>query len=82
MTRLPHQVQGAGHFIEGGYKLAKCLNGVSRRSIADALLLYELIRKPRVTQAQLTSRAAGKIYSSDEDDANIQATHDDRWPWQ
>ena len=78
---LPHQGQGAGQSIEDGYTLAKCLEGVSPGNIPGALQLYETIRKPRVTQAQITSRAAGKIYSSDKMDDTIRIAYDNRWSW-
>ena len=78
---LPHQGQGAGQSIEDGYVVALCLGDSTIASIDDRLALYERVRKPRAEEAQRTSRALGKIYSSDDTSQKAQDSFDNRWSW-
>jgi salicylate hydroxylase len=59
---LPYMAQGAVQSIEDAAVLAKCLAHVNRNDVGAALLRYEQVRKPRVTQCQEGSRHNGLIY--------------------
>jgi 6-hydroxynicotinate 3-monooxygenase len=51
----PYMAQGASTSIEDGAILSRCLEGVDRDGIHDALIRYEATRKPRTSQIQQTS---------------------------
>ena len=53
---LPFFGQGAAQAIEDAQVLAACLRGVASDAVADALLRYESVRRPRASQVQLMSR--------------------------
>ena len=73
--------QGAGQSIEDGYTLALCLGDSTLGNIPQALTLYESLRKPRVEQAQSSSRALGKLYASYDFNANFRKAYEGRWSW-
>jgi len=52
----PYMAQGAAMAIEDAAILARCLAGVERAGIADALRRYEATRRERTSRVQLTSR--------------------------
>ncbi|HVY17720.1 MAG TPA: FAD-dependent monooxygenase [Rhodopila sp.] len=51
----PYMAQGASTSIEDGAVLSRCLTGIDRDGVADALRRYEATRKPRTSRIQLTS---------------------------
>ena len=51
----PYMAQGASTSIEDGAVLSRCLDGVDRDGLPDALRRYEATRKPRTSRIQLTS---------------------------
>jgi 6-hydroxynicotinate 3-monooxygenase len=51
----PYMAQGASTSIEDGAVLSRCLAGIDRDGVADALRRYEASRKPRTSRIQLTS---------------------------
>jgi 6-hydroxynicotinate 3-monooxygenase len=51
----PYMAQGAATSIEDGAVLSRCLNGVGRDGLADALRRYEATRRPRTSRIQQTS---------------------------
>ncbi|HET6605468.1 MAG TPA: FAD-dependent monooxygenase [Rhodopila sp.] len=51
----PYMAQGASTSIEDGAVLSRCLAGIDRDGVADALRRYETMRKPRTSRIQLTS---------------------------
>jgi salicylate hydroxylase/6-hydroxynicotinate 3-monooxygenase len=51
----PYMAQGAATALEDAAVLARCLAGVDRDGIADALRQYEATRRPRTTEIQQTS---------------------------
>ncbi|MGQ0509349.1 MAG: FAD-dependent monooxygenase [Betaproteobacteria bacterium] len=53
---LPFFGQGAAQAVEDALVLADCLRGVGQSGVADALLGYEAVRRPRATEVQLMSR--------------------------
>jgi salicylate hydroxylase/6-hydroxynicotinate 3-monooxygenase len=53
----PYMAQGAAMAIEDAAILSRCLAGVDRESLPNALAIYEATRKPRTSRVQLTSRA-------------------------
>ena len=52
----PYMAQGAAMAIEDAAVLSRCLEGVERDGVADALRRYEATRKERTARMQLTSR--------------------------
>jgi 6-hydroxynicotinate 3-monooxygenase len=52
----PYMAQGAAMAIEDAAILSRCLAGVDRDGMADALATYEATRKERTARVQLTSR--------------------------
>ena len=52
----PYMAQGAAMAIEDAAILSRCLGGVDRDGVADALARYEATRKARTARMQLTSR--------------------------
>jgi salicylate hydroxylase/6-hydroxynicotinate 3-monooxygenase len=53
----PYMAQGAAMAIEDAAILSRCLEGVDRDGVADALQRYERNRQPRTARMQATSRA-------------------------
>lgn len=53
----PYMAQGAAMAIEDSAVLSRCLEGVDRDGIAEALRRFETTRKPRTARVQETSRA-------------------------
>ncbi len=53
----PYMAQGAGTSVEDAAILSRCLDGVDRDGVAEALLRYEATRKPRTSVIQTLSRA-------------------------
>jgi 6-hydroxynicotinate 3-monooxygenase len=53
----PYMAQGGGTSVEDAAILSRCLEGVDRDGVADALRRYEATRKPRTSQIQALSRA-------------------------
>ena len=51
----PYMAQGASTSIEDGAILSRCLQGVDKDGLHDALLRYEATRKPRTSKIQQTS---------------------------
>ncbi len=51
----PYMAKGASTSIEDGAILSRCLAGVDRDGLHDALLRYEATRKPRTSRIQQTS---------------------------
>jgi salicylate hydroxylase/6-hydroxynicotinate 3-monooxygenase len=51
----PYMAQGASTSIEDGAILSRCLDGVDRDGLSDALQRYEATRKPRTSRIQQTS---------------------------
>jgi 6-hydroxynicotinate 3-monooxygenase len=51
----PYMAQGASTSVEDGAVLARCLDGVDREGVHEALLRYEATRKPRTSRIQTTS---------------------------
>lgn len=51
----PYMAQGASTSIEDAAVLSRCLQGIARDGIHQALLRYEATRKPRTSRIQLTS---------------------------
>jgi 6-hydroxynicotinate 3-monooxygenase len=51
----PYMAQGASTSIEDGAVLSRCLDGVDRDGLHDALRRYEATRKPRTSRIQQTS---------------------------
>jgi len=51
----PYMAQGASTSIEDGAILSRCLEGVDRDGLHNALLRYEATRKPRTSRIQQTS---------------------------
>ena len=51
----PYMAQGAAMAIEDAAILSRCLAGIDRDRIADALATYEATRKERTAKVQLTS---------------------------
>lgn len=49
---LPFMAQGAAQALEDGAALTSCLTRRGDRSIAESLLLYETVRKPRASRLQ------------------------------
>jgi salicylate hydroxylase/6-hydroxynicotinate 3-monooxygenase len=52
----PYMAQGAAMAIEDSAVLARCLEGVEREGVADALRRFETTRKDRTSRVQGTSR--------------------------
>ena len=52
----PYMAQGAAMAIEDAAILSRCLDGIERAEIANALRRYEATRQERTAQIQLTSR--------------------------
>jgi salicylate hydroxylase len=65
---LPHLGQGANQAIEDGAALAIMLAEASRDDVAEALVSYEALRRPRTTEVQLAARDNGRRYDSQYDD--------------
>ena len=53
---LPFFAQGAAQALEDAAVLARCLRGVAREGVPEALQRYEALRRPRASQVQLMSR--------------------------
>ncbi|MSR13677.1 MAG: FAD-binding protein [Gammaproteobacteria bacterium] len=53
---LPFMAQGAVQSVEDAFVLAKCLEHAHHSSIPEALVRYETIRRPRVSQVQARAR--------------------------
>jgi salicylate hydroxylase/6-hydroxynicotinate 3-monooxygenase len=53
---MPYMAQGAANALEDAAVLARCLEGVGRDGVEQALGRYERTRLPRTSQVQLTSR--------------------------
>jgi salicylate hydroxylase/6-hydroxynicotinate 3-monooxygenase len=51
----PYMAQGASASIEDAAVLSRCLDGVDRDGVHDALRRYEAARKPRASCIQQTS---------------------------
>ncbi len=51
----PYMAQGASTSIEDGAVLSRCLAGVDRDGVGEALRRYEATRKPRTSRIQVTS---------------------------
>jgi 6-hydroxynicotinate 3-monooxygenase len=51
----PYMAQGASTSIEDAAILSRCLEGVEREGLHDALCRYEATRKPRTSEIQRTS---------------------------
>jgi salicylate hydroxylase/6-hydroxynicotinate 3-monooxygenase len=51
----PYMAQGASTSVEDGAVLSRCLEGVDRDGLHDALRRYEATRKPRTSRIQQTS---------------------------
>ncbi|HYZ23581.1 MAG TPA: FAD-dependent monooxygenase, partial [Rhodopila sp.] len=51
----PYMAQGASTAIEDAAVLSRCLQGVDRDGVHQALLRYEATRKPRTSRIQQTS---------------------------
>ncbi|WP_428485212.1 FAD-dependent monooxygenase [Rhodopila sp.] len=51
----PYMAQGASTSIEDGAVLSRCLDGVDRDGVGDALRRYEATRRPRTSRIQQTS---------------------------
>ncbi|MGA7328944.1 MAG: FAD-dependent monooxygenase [Rhodomicrobium sp.] len=52
----PYMAQGAAMAIEDAAVLARCLEGIDRSGVPDALRCFEATRKPRTSRVQLSSR--------------------------
>jgi 6-hydroxynicotinate 3-monooxygenase len=52
----PYMAQGAAMAIEDAAVLSRCLSGVDRDGVSEALLRFEATRKPRTSRVQLSSR--------------------------
>jgi 6-hydroxynicotinate 3-monooxygenase len=52
----PYMAQGAAMAIEDAAVLSRCLDGTDADGVAEAFRRYELTRRPRTSQIQLTSR--------------------------
>jgi 6-hydroxynicotinate 3-monooxygenase len=52
----PYMAQGAAMAIEDAAVLSRCLEGVDRSGVAEALRRFEATRKPRTSRIQLSSR--------------------------
>jgi 6-hydroxynicotinate 3-monooxygenase len=52
----PYMAQGAAMAIEDAAVLSRCLKGVDREGVAEALRQFEATRKPRTSRVQLSSR--------------------------
>jgi 6-hydroxynicotinate 3-monooxygenase len=52
----PYMAQGAAMAIEDSAVLSRCLEGVEREGVADALRRFEATRKERTSRVQRTSR--------------------------
>ena len=52
----PYMAQGAAMAIEDSAVLSRCLRGVTRDGVAQALKRFEATRKPRTSRVQLSSR--------------------------
>jgi salicylate hydroxylase len=61
---LPHLGQGANQSIEDGMALATILARAERGTAPAALLVYERLRRERVTQIQRGARENGLRYYS------------------
>jgi len=53
----PYMAQGAAMAIEDSAVLSRCLEGVDRDGVAEALRRFETTRKPRTARVQETSRS-------------------------
>jgi salicylate hydroxylase/6-hydroxynicotinate 3-monooxygenase len=53
----PYMAQGAAMAIEDAAVLSRCLDGVDRDGVTDAVRRFEATRKERTTRVQETSRA-------------------------
>jgi len=53
----PYMAQGAAMAIEDAAVVSRCLKGVDRDGVADALLRFEATRKDRTSRVQLSSRS-------------------------
>ena len=53
----PYMAQGAAMAIEDSAVLSRCLEGVEREGVADALRRFEATRKERTSRVQRTSRS-------------------------
>jgi 6-hydroxynicotinate 3-monooxygenase len=51
----PYMAQGASTAVEDGAVLSRCLDGVDRDGVHQALRRYEASRKPRTSRIQMTS---------------------------
>jgi 6-hydroxynicotinate 3-monooxygenase len=52
----PYMAQGAAMAIEDAAVLSRCLEGIDRSGVPDALRRFEATRKPRTSRVQLNSR--------------------------
>ena len=52
----PYMAQGAAMAIEDAAVLSRCLEGIDRAGVAQALRRFEATRKPRTSRVQLSSR--------------------------
>jgi salicylate hydroxylase len=59
---LPFMAQGAVQGVEDAFVLAKCLEGLDRGAIPNALRRYEAIRKPRASRVQERARQNGETF--------------------
>jgi salicylate hydroxylase len=83
---LPHAGQGANQAIEDGVALATILARADRRSVAQALQVYEGVRRERTARVQATSRANRARFEAssglDTRDRQLSGQHMDRaWIW-
>ncbi|MDR2215828.1 MAG: FAD-dependent monooxygenase [Nevskiaceae bacterium] len=65
---LPHLGQGANQSVEDAVALAAMLARAQRSDVAQALVAYEQMRRPRAVKVQLGARANGRRYDSQYDD--------------
>ncbi|MEV6259055.1 FAD-dependent monooxygenase [Nocardia sp. NPDC051911] len=68
--------QGSGQAIEDAAVLARCLQGVDRDGVREALSLYETIRRPRASDIQKNANA--RLYSYHFPDGPEQIARDER----
>ena len=74
---LPHAGQGANQAIEDGVALAAILAQADRATVAEALRVYESVRRERTAGVQQLSRTNGTRYEASRDlDARDQQMRD------
>jgi salicylate hydroxylase len=83
---LPHAGQGANQAIEDGVALATILAQTDRRSVPEALRVYESVRRERTASVQQMARQNGARYEASRDldtrDRQLSNQSADRaWIW-